>query len=690
MMANDNLNLNEQVQLILSIANQLRGPFKEDEYQNVIIPMTILRRFECILEKTKDAVIREYESGERDEKVLTRVSGLSIYNTSRFNLNNLLDDSKNIRKNFVEYINAFNTTAKNIFTQMKFDENNTINALENDKTHKLYVVIQKFAKTDLTVEHVSSMQMGYIMEEIIRTYSENASAGDHFTPREVIRTLTQLLLAEGCDDLYESGKIVTLGDFACGTGGMLSEGYKMIKELNDDTQINLFGQDNNGWYEGIAEAEMIIKGQNPKNIQLVTSTLTTDPIPDQKVRLILMNPPFGLSYSSKEIGTDDYKTIVSQNKIGGWYEGGLPGTGDSQMLFWEYALHKLDTNGRAAIICNASPLFSGGSTSGESNIRKWIFENDYVEAIIQFCPELFYNTGISIYSIIFNKNKSPRRKGKIQLINASKIFTRMNKGLGFKRNKISEEEGNNQIAQIVKLYSDFDNADPELSKIFTKEDFYYREVTINQPFQRNFMISAERIENLYTCQAFNKLYDEDKYEELYEQPSKTQAQLDSLDEMLKGKERQERIISFLNANISDKIWKNRDAFMKFLISILPELGEAKNKTLLKGICLSLSEHDDTADIYKDKKGRIEPDGELRDTELIPFKEDIYEYFDREVKPFLPNAWMDDNEDSIKIGCEINFNKYFYKYEEPESSDAIIERLKKLSEEERKLEDELYD
>lgn len=689
-MANDNLNLNEQVQLILSIANQLRGPFKEDEYQNVIIPMTILRRFECILEKTKDAVIREYESGERDEKVLTRVSGLSIYNTSRFNLNNLLDDSKNIRKNFVEYINAFNTTAKNIFTQMKFDENNTINALENDKTHKLYVVIQKFAKTDLTVEHVSSMQMGYIMEEIIRTYSENASAGDHFTPREVIRTLTQLLLAEGCDDLYESGKIVTLGDFACGTGGMLSEGYKMIKELNDDTQINLFGQDNNGWYEGIAEAEMIIKGQNPKNIQLVTSTLTTDPIPDQKVRFILMNPPFGLSYSSKEIGTDDYKTIVSQNKIGGWYEGGLPGTGDSQMLFWEYALHKLDTNGRAAIICNASPLFSGGSTSGESNIRKWIFENDYVEAIIQFCPELFYNTGISIYSIIFNKNKSPRRKGKIQLINASKIFTRMNKGLGFKRNKISEEEGNNQIAQIVKLYSDFDNADPELSKIFTKEDFYYREVTINQPFQRNFMISAERIENLYTCQAFNKLYDEDKYEELYEQPSKTQAQLDSLDEMLKGKERQERIISFLNANISDKVWKNRDAFMKFLISILPELGEAKNKTLLKGICLSLSEHDDTADIYKDKKGRIEPDGELRDTELIPFKEDIYEYFDREVKPFLPNAWMDDNEDSIKIGCEINFNKYFYKYEEPESSDAIIERLKKLSEEERKLEDELYD
>lgn len=509
-------------------------------------------------------------------------------------------------------------------------------------------------------------------------------------PREVIRTLTQLLLAEGCDDLYEAGKIVTLGDFACGTGGMLSEGYKMIKELNSDTKITLFGQDNNGWYEGIAEAEMIIKGQDPKNIKLVVSTLTSDPIPNQKVRLILMNPPFGLPYSSKEITEEEYKKIVEQNKAGGWYEGGLPGSGDSQMLFWEYALHKLDSKGRAAIICNASPLFSGGSSSGESNIRKWIFENDWVEAIIQFCPELFYNTGISIYTIIFNKCKSERRKNKIQLINASKIFTRMNKGLGFKRNKISEEEGNNQIAKIVKLYSDFDRADPEFSKIFTKEDFYYREVTINQLFQRNFMITKERIENIYLCQAFNKLYSDDKYENLYELPSKTQAQIDSMQEMLTGKEKQERIISVLNQHISDKVWKNRDEFSKYISSILPELQEKKCKTLLKGIVLSLSEHDDSADIYVDKKGRVEADIDLKDTELIPYKEDIHEYFDREVKPFLPNAWMDENPDNIKIGCEINFNKYFYKYEEPESSDTILERLRKLSEEERKLEDELYD
>lgn len=683
---NDKMNITEQVQLILDIANQLRGPFKEDEYQNVIIPMTICRRFECILEKKKDAVIAEYEKGERAEKVLKRISGFSIYNTSRFDLGKLLNDPKNIKSNFKDYLNAFNGVARNIFIQMKFFD--TIEQM--DKGKKLYVVIKKFAQTDLSVEHVNSIQMGYIMEEIIRTYSENASAGDHFTPREVIRCLTQLLLAEGCDDLYQDGKIVTLADFACGTGGMLSEGYRMIKELNSDTQVVLFGQDNNGWYEGIAQAEMIIKGQDPENVRLVTSTLTTDSFPNQKMRLILMNPPFGLSWSKKEIGEEEYKEITKQNVRCGWYEGGLPGVSDSQMLFWEYALSKLDDNGRAAIICNASPLFSGGSSSGESQIRKYLLENDWIEAIIQFCPELFYNTGISIYSLIFNKNKPAKRKGKIQLINASSIFTRMSRGLGFKRNKISEEDGNNQIAQIVKLYSDFDKADPSLSKIFTKEDFYYREVTINQPFQRNFKIDSSRIENLYLCNAFNKLFDAEKFAELDELPAKTKAQLDLMDEMANGKEFQKTIVNTLKMNASEELFLNRDRFAEHIISLLPKLGEKRYASLLKGIVLALSEHDDTADIYKDKKGRIEPDSDLKDTELIPYKEEIHEYFEKEVKPFLPLAWMADDDDSIKIGCEINFNRYFYVYHAPESSNDIMKRLKELSDEEKKLEEELYD
>lgn len=369
-MDTNNIKLNEQVQMILDVANQLRGPFKEDEYQNVIIPMTILRRFECILEDTKYDVLEEVKKGKPNEKVLRQITGLCIYNTSKFNLKNLQEDAWKLAINLKDYLDHFNDVAKNIFSQLKFYE--TIDALE--KGHKLFVVVKKFSNTDLSVEHVNSMQMGYIMEEIIRTYSENASAGDHFTPREVIRCLTQLLLAEGCDDLYENGKIVTLGDFACGTGCMLSEGYRMIKELSDSTMVNLYGQDNNGWYEAIALAEMIIKGQNPDNVKLVTSTLTTDAFPSQKMRLILMNPPFGLSYSKKEIGDEEYSKIVSHNKRNDWYEGGLPQTGDSQTLFWQFALSKLDdTKGRAAIICNASPLFCGT----ESKIRKWLMNCRY-------------------------------------------------------------------------------------------------------------------------------------------------------------------------------------------------------------------------------------------------------------------------------------------------------------------------
>ncbi|MGN0787450.1 MAG: N-6 DNA methylase [Candidatus Onthoplasma sp.] len=670
------LKIDEQVRMILDIANQLRGPFKEDEYQNVIIPMTICRRFECILAETKDKVVDAFQKGITNDIKLKNISKYSIYNTSEYTLKKLLDEPGKIKVNFKDYLDHFNSTAKEIFVQMKFYD--TIDLMEKGK--KLYPVIKRFANTDLSVENVNSMQMGYIMEEIIRTYSANASAGDHFTPREVIRCLTQLLLAEGCDDLYDSGKIVTLGDFACGTGGMLSEAYKMIKELNSDTLVELFGQDNNGWYEGIAEAEMIIKGQNPDNVKLVESTLTTDAFPDQKVRLILMNPPFGQSWSKKEVGDEQFEKIIAQNKSTGWFPAGLPAVSDCQMLFWQFALNKLDNEkGRAAIICNASPLFS--SSSGESDIRKYIFENDWVDAIIQFCPELFYNTGISIYAIIFNKNKKKERKGKIQLINASSFCSRMSKGLGYKRNELSQKH----IEKIVSLYSDF--KENEYCKIFEKEDFYYREIIVNQPYQRNFAITKERIENVEFEQAFKKLYDEEKYDELDNTAVKTKSQLDLMKTYLEGKEKQRIILDTLSNNISEKIYKNRDEFTNFIKTLLPNF--ADNKTLIKGIVNALSDTDKTADIYKDKKGNIEPDSELKDTELVPYKENYNEYFEREVKPFVPNAWFELDDNKIKIGCVVNFNKYFHKYIAPESSDDIMNRLKDLDKKEKLLEENLY-
>lgn len=677
-MEEQRINVSEQVNMILDIANQLRGPFKEDEYQNVIIPMTICRRFECILSKTKNKVVDAYKKGIRNDKKLKYLSEFSIYNSSEFNLKTLLDDPSKISSNFKDYLEHFNETAKQIFIQMKFFD--TIDALEKGK--KLYQVIKRFANTDLSVEHVSSMQMGYIMEEIIRTYSENASAGDHFTPREVIRCLTKLLLAEGCDDLFESGKIVTLGDFACGTGGMISEGYRMIKQLNSETDVELFGQDNNGWYEGIAEAEMIIKGQNPEHMKLVESTLTTDAFPDNTMRLILMNPPFGLSWNKEKIGQEQFEKIHSQNKINGWYPAGLPASQDSQMLFWQFALNKLDNQkGRAAIICNGSPLF--GSNQSESNIRKWILDHDWIEAIVQFCPELFYNTSISIYAIVFNKNKSKKRKGLIQVIDATNKCYRLSRGLGYKRNAMTE----NQIDEIVRTYTDF--KETKFCKIFDKYDFFSKEVETFQPFQRTFCVSTDGIDKLYLQNGFKKLFDEEKYNELIENPTKTESQVSLIKELEKGKKIQDKIVSILSDNINNKTYSNKDDFRKYITEILSEFKE--NKALIKSIVLAMSKPDEKGDLYKDKKGRFESDPDLKDSEIIPYKESIEAYFDREVYPFAPNTWYIDKDISeLKIWCDIKFSKIFEKYVELENSDDIAKRIIELEKNEKKFESVIKD
>ncbi|MDD3129809.1 MAG: N-6 DNA methylase [Candidatus Izemoplasmatales bacterium] len=686
-MADEKMNVQEQVKLILDIANILRGPFKEDEYQKIIIPMTICRRFECMLEATRDDVCAEIAAGRDNEIRLKKKSGYPIYNKSNLTLEKIIADPGKAHENFVHYLNSFNPLGVSIFNNLDFFK--YVDLLAERK--KLVQVLKRFANTDLSLEKVSSMQMGYIMEEIIRTYSENASAGDHFTPREVIKCLTRLLLAEGCEDLKVPGKIVTLADYACGTGGMLYEGLDEIKAMNETAEVELFGQDNNPWYSSIALAETIIRGQNPENIKLVENSLTEDAHSNQQMRLILMNPPFGQPWSKDKIGEEQYKKIIAENtKAGGKYIAGLPQVGDMQMLFWQLIINKLVNDnrnknyGRAAVICNASPLFSGGAKSGESNIRKWLLEHDYVEAIIQFCPELFYNTGISIYAFIFNMKKSDKRKGKIQLINASSFSKRLTRGLGFKRNELTNEH----IEEIVRLYTEFDK--PENSKyvrILDKKDFYYKEVPCYQPFQRTFRISSELLENIYSAPAYKKLFDENTYNDLEDLSSKTAAQIEKIKKMLDGKKLQERIISVLSANVDEKIYKNRDEFSKHVLSLLPELQD--KKTLLKAIILALSEDDDKGDKYYDRKGNLESDPELKYMEYIPFKQNNEDYFAEEVKPFISDAWLETNVDNISVGCEINFNKYFYSYSAPEKSDIILERLKKLEQEEKEIEGELY-
>lgn len=686
-MADEKMNVHEQVRLILDIANILRGPFKEDEYQKVIIPMTICRRFECMLEDTRDAVNAEIAAGRDNDIRLKKKSGYPIYNKSDLTLEKIIADPGKAHENFVLYLNSFNSLGVEIFNNLDFFK--YVDLLAERK--KLVQVLKRFANTDLSLKKVSSMQMGYIMEEIIRTYSENASAGDHFTPREVIKCLTRLLLAEGCEDLKVPGKIVTLADYACGTGGMLYEGLDEIKALNETAEVELFGQDNNPWYSSIALAETIIRGQNPENIRLVENSLTEDAHADQKMRLILMNPPFGQPWSKDKIGEEQYKKIISENtKAGGKFSAGLPQSGDMQMLFWQLIISKLVNDnkhknfGRAAVICNASPLFSGGAKSGESNIRKWLFEHDYVEAIVQFCPELFYNTGISIYALIFNIKKSEKRKGKIQLIDASSFSKRLTKGLGFKRNELTEDH----ITEIVRLYKEFDKQEnSKYVKIFDKKEFYYKEVPCYQPFQRIFRITNDGIKNLYAVQAFKKLYTDEEYNELDELPSKTELQVEKMRKLLEGKKLQEQIISVLSANVNSKVFVNRVAFSNYICELLPQVKD--NKTLLKGLTLCFSEDDDSGDKYFDKKGNIEPDSELKYSEIIPYQVDNDDYYNNEIKPFISDAWLETDPDKINIGCEINFNKYFFQYIKPEDSKEIINRIKELSEKEKQLEEKLY-
>lgn len=681
------LNVQEQVKLILDIANILRGPFKEDEYQKIIIPMTICRRFECMLEETRDDVCASIAAGKDNEIRLKKKSGYPIYNKTNLTMEKIVADPGKAHENFLLYLNSFNPLGISIFNNLDFFK--YVDLLSERK--KLVQVLKRFANTDLSLNKVSSIQMGYIMEEIIRAYSENASAGDHFTPREVIKCLTRLLLAEGCEDLKIPGKIITLADYACGTGGMLYEGLDEIKELNETAEVELFGQDNNPWYSSIALAETIIRGQNPENIKLVESSLTEDVHSNQKMKLILMNPPFGEPWSKDKIGEEQYKKIIGENtKTGGKYSAGLPQSGDMQMLFWELIINKLvndsknNNYGRAAVICNASSLFSGGAKSGESNIRKWLFEHDYVEAIIQFCPELFYNTGISIYAFIFNMKKSEKRKGKIQLINASSFSKRLTKGLGFKRNELTETH----ISEIVRLYKEFDKKEnSQFVKVLDKKDFYYKEVPCYQPFQRTFQLSSEGIKKLYGMQAFKKLYNEDTFNELDELSLKTSLQIKKMESLLEGKKIKQRIINVLSSKIDSNIFYNRNEFKDFIVSLLPELKD--KKTLLKSVVLSFSEDDDAGDKYFDKKGNVEADNDLKDYEIIPYKMDIDEYYEKEVKPFIIDAWLEKDEEKINIGCEINFNKYFYQYKQPEDSNSILHRLKKLDAAEVDLEDKLY-
>ena len=683
-----------EVNFIWSIANKLRGPYRSDKYKDVIIPMTIIRRFECALAPTKEKVVNQYKiNPEYPVIAMYRVSGFQFYNTSEFDLAELVNDSDHLAENFKSYLNGFSPNVQEILMSKERGLNFGEEIDKMDKNNRLLSVVKAFSELDLDPKTIDNVKMGYIFEDLIRRFSENAEAGDHYTGRDIIKLMVNILLSEGCDDIFDDGKVITILDQACGTGGMLSTGYNFIKRYNPSADVRLFGQEVNPESYAICLAEMLIKGQNAENI-CYQDTMKADRFKNTKMRFILENPPFGAPWGGKDAaeGVEEAVKKEYQKRFEGRWGAGLPGSGDMQMLFLQSAVDKMDEYyGRAAIIENGSPLFTGGTASGESQIRRWLLENDLIEAIIALPTDLFYNTGIATYIWILSKNKRKERKGKIQLIDASHIFHKLRKSLGNKRNEISPEDRK----RITELYSNFNET--EECKIFRNEEFIYREYAVMQPLQRSYAINDERIENLLMKNTLSSLYDEATVNELEnseeELSSKDQKKLEQFQN---NKLLYDSIIRNLKENISEDVYNSPEEFMPVLSKML--LPITQDKKLLEKIADGLSVMDKNAKIQKDKKGNTIYDKETKDSEIVKIEEDIDTYMAREVLPYIPDAkaFFEENlgakKPVIKTGAEIPFTRYFYKYEEPKPSEELLkeflsleksisERLKNLIQEE---------
>ena len=672
------IDVSAEVNFIWSIANKLRGPYQSDKYKDVIIPMVIIRRFECALQETKDAVVAQYKKMPTyPAKVMYKISGYQFYNTSEFTLAELVNDADHLASNFKSYINGFSANIQDIIKNLEFDKQ--IDKM--DKHNRLLAVVKAFSEIDLDPKVIDNMKMGYIFEELIRKFSENAEAGDHYTGRDIIKAMVSILLAEGCDDIFDDGKIVTILDQAAGTGGMLSTANNYIKRFNPTADVRLFSQEVNPESYAMCLAEMLIRGQNADNIRL-QDTMKADCFTDTKMRFVIENPPFGQPWGGKDAPEGDEVAVKAEVLKGtsGRFPAGAPSSGDMQLLFIQSAINKMDDEcGRAAIIENGSPLFSGGTSSGESQIRRWLLENDYIEAIIQLSTDMFYNTGIATYIWVLSKNKRAERKGKIQLIDASSFSHSLRKTLGNKRKEITPEDR----IEITKLYADF--KENEHCQIYDNTEFIYREYAVMQPLQRSYAITEDRINAMLSSGALSTLYDEAKVDELENMDELTGKDKNKLDNFKKNKPIYDAIVDALNNAVSDKVYKNPEIFTPVVNNILSGIiSDAKDlKKIADKIIKGLSVMDKTADIQKDKKGNVIYDTETKDTEIVSWKINIDDYMASEVLPHVPDAKAFFEEDLgkknpvIKTGAEIPFTRYFYKYQAPVSSDELAKRFNEL-------------
>ena len=617
---------------IWSVADTLRGDFKQSEYGRIILPFAVLRRLECVLEPTREAVLTQYDAIRDDnldlDLILPEIAGAPFYNTSKFTLATL--GATNTRQNLESYTSAFSSNVRQVFDEFAFD--NWIERL--DEANLLYEVVKAFKDFDLHPDQVSNHHMGMIFEHLVRRFAESANdtAGEFYTPRDVVRLATTLVFATDQEALTGKGVVRTVYDCAAGTGGFLSAAIELVKEWNPAARIIPYAQELNPETHAICVADKLIQGHDVRNIKL-GNTLSDDQLPHERFDYCLANPPFGVDWKKVE------KQVKSEHRLLG-YDGrfgpGLPRVNDGSMLFLLHLLSKrkpVSQGGtRIGIVLSGSPLFNGGAGSGESEIRRWILENDWLEAIVALPTDMFYNTGIGTYIWILTNNKEERRKGLVQLIDATGMFTAMRKSLGNKRRFLSDT----QIEEIARIHDAFEEGDH--CRIFNTADFGYRRITVERPLRLKFSVTPEKLETY---------------------------------KAMKAAEHVEKFARVMGEYMSP------DDF-------LAAAGIEKLKpAALKAVFKAFGEHDEEADIIRDAKGNPLPDPNLRDHENVPLRESVEEYFDREVAPHVPDAWIDTAKRDKKdgqvgiVGYEINFNRYFYTYTPPRPLEEIDADLKQV-------------
>ena len=647
---------------VWSIAEILRGDFKQSEYGKVVLPFVVLRRLDCLLEDSKEAVLEASkgipdgaDEATRDMILFGAVGGnVRVYNESRFTFETLKgQDPGQLHQNLVDYITKFSPNVRDIFLD-KFRFTEQLKRLKEGGI--LWNVFERFCEIDLHPKSVSNLEMGYLFEELIRRFSEisNETAGEHFTPREVISLIVDLLIANDDAKLTGRGIIRQVYDPACGTGGMLSLTEEALKDFNPSIRVELFGQELNDESFGICKSDMLVTGHDPEQIAF-GNTLTQDAHKGKKFHYMISNPPYGVDWKKYQ---DPIKSEAENMGFEGRFGAGTPRISDGQLLFLQHMISKMrdDEDGsRIGIVMNGSPLFSGGAQSGESEIRRWMLENDWVEAIVALPTDLFYNTGIQTYVWLLTNRKPSNRQGKVQLIEASdeRFWSPMGRSLGSKRREIPEHAR----AEIVRLYASMtteETGGDGVSKIFDIAQFGYREIRVERPLRLNFCASEERIERLSDYKPFTKLTENEQAE-----------------------------VAAAIREIGQEIFTNREAFLKTMNRVLKAATIKIGAPIKKSILSALSERDEEADICTDKNGNPEPDTSLRDHELVPFKEDWRDYFEREVRPFAEDAWVDESYTDFRdkevgrVGYEINFSRYFYRYQPPRSLGEIDEELKAL-------------